>query len=126
MPRITLPGDQWADLIDPSDLRSGDIKAYRRSMPVGGVMTYGTLDGMRDVLLRRLITNWSVELPIPRDNPGDDEQPGSLDLLPIPAYRALIDALDPYMDVFNPDPDPKPSPESAGTSADKTSSSATS
>ncbi|MEV0968515.1 hypothetical protein [Microtetraspora glauca] len=123
MPRIPLPGDAWADLIAVEDLRAGDLKAYRRAMPVGVPLTMGVLDDMKDVLLRRVIVNWSFELPLPKDNPGDGEQAGSLDMLPLPAFRALLDELDTYTDAFNAEADPKPSSESAGTSPDSPSSS---
>lgn len=118
--RVELPDGQWADLLDPADLRAGDLKTYRKLMPVPGARDYvmEDLDTARDGLLTRLIQNWSLDLPLP----GED--PASLDKLTVPAYRALLDELGPYMDLFNGvEPDPKSSPESAGTSADSESSS---
>ena len=123
--RVELPNYQWAEMIDVADITSGDMKAYRRSMPVGTGLTVGILDDMRDVLLARLITNWSFQVPIPRELPGTPEEAGALDRIPPAAYDALVEALGPYMDVFNGvEPDPKPSPESAGTSPDSESTSA--
>lgn len=125
--RVPLPDGQWADLIDTADLRSADLKAYRRTLPIGSRQTMGVIDAMKDVLLARVITGWSLDLPLPKDLPGTEEEAGSLDRLTIPQYQALVDALDPFLDVFNGDegPDPKPSPESDGTSKDKPSISAT-
>jgi hypothetical protein len=122
--RVDLPDGQWAELIDITDLRAGDLKAYRRSMPVGEVLTMGDLDRMKDVLLARVITSWSLDLPTPAELPGTPEEAGSLDRLTIGQYRALLDALDPYTDAFtSEEADPKPSPESAGTSKASPSSS---
>lgn len=127
--RVDLPGGQWADLLDPADLRAGDMKAMRRDqLLTGGIATMGWWDAARDVLLRRVITAWSLDLPLPRDLPGTEEEAGSLDRVTIPVYQALLDALAPYIALINgeAEEDPKPSPESAGTSKDKTSTSGTS
>lgn len=125
--RVDLPGGQWAELIDPSDLRSGDMKAMRRDQSLGGNNTMGWWDAARDVLLRRVITSWSLDLPLPKDLPGTEEEAGSLDRMTIPAYEALLAAIGPHIALINGDePDPKPSPESAGTSTGSPSTSETS
>jgi hypothetical protein len=127
LPRIDLPGGHWADLIDPHDLRAADMKAMRRNQALFlGQRTMGEWDAAQDVLLQRVITAWSLELPIPKELPGTEEEPGSLDRLPIPVYNKLHDELEPYLALINgEEPDPKPSSESDGTSADSLPSSAT-
>ncbi|MEU0516644.1 hypothetical protein [Streptosporangium sp. NPDC006007] len=126
--RVDLPGGQWADLLEPSDLRAGDMKAMRRDqLLTGGIATMGWWDAARDVLLRRVITAWSLDLPLPRDLPGTEEEAGSLDRLTIPIYQALLDELGPYIALINGEAeDPKSSPESAGGSKGSPSTSATS
>ncbi|MEU1731390.1 hypothetical protein [Streptosporangium sp. NPDC020145] len=123
--RVDLPGGQWADLLEPSDMRSGDMKALNKALPIVRT-TVGFMDEMHDVLLRRVITAWSLDLPLPRDLPGTEEESGSLDRLAIPVYRALVEAIQPHIALFSEDQsaDPKPSPESAGTSKDSPSTSA--
>ncbi|MEV7006848.1 hypothetical protein [Streptosporangium sp. NPDC051022] len=126
--RVDLPGGQWADLLAPSDLRAGDMKAMRRDQALTGVVaTMGWWDAARDVLLRRIITAWSLPLPLPRDLPGTEEEAGSLDRVTIPVYQALLDTLEPYIALINGEApeDPKPSPGSAGTSTVSPSTSAT-
>jgi len=106
-------------MLDVGDLRSGDLKAYRAAVPVGDApLTLGVLDQTKEMLLTRILRAWSLQLPIP----GED--PASLDKLPIPAYRALVDALEPYIEAFESTPDPKPSNGSAGTSVGSPSTSA--
>ncbi len=126
--RVDLPDGQWAELLEPSDLRAGDMKAMRRDQSLLGVdATMGWWDGARDVLLRRVITGWSLDLPLPKDLPGTEEEAGSLDRMTIPAYQALINAIEPHIALINgEEPDPKPSPESAGTSTGNPSTSETS
>lgn len=125
--RIDLPDGQWVDVLDPDQLRSADLKAYRSAVPADGSMTVtvGLLDIMKDKLLQRLVTGWSLDLPLPKDLPGTPEEAGSLDRLPIPIYKALLDGIGPHLDLIDGDgPDPKPSPESAGTSKASRSTSA--
>ncbi|WP_326829680.1 hypothetical protein OIE13_05960 [Streptosporangium sp. NBC_01810] len=127
--RVDLPGGQWAELIAPSDLRAGDMKAMRRDQTLtGGTATMGWWDAARDVLLRRVITAWSLDLPLPKDLPGTEEEAGSLDRVTIPVYQALLDTLDPYIALINgeAEEDPKPSSGSAGTSTDSPSTSVSS
>jgi hypothetical protein len=127
--RVELPAGHWAELLDPKDLRAGDLKRYRQMMPVPGAREYlmEDLDNARDTLLVRVVTAWSLDLPIPKDLPGTDEEPGSLDRIEIPVYQALLGELGPFLDLFNGvEPDPKPSSESDGGSKDSESSSATS
>ena len=127
--RVDLPGGQWAEMLEPSDLRAGDMKAMRRDqLLTGGIATMGWWDAARDVLLRRVITAWSLELPLPKDLPGTEEEAGSLDRLTIPIYQALLDELDPYIALINgeAEEDPKPSSESGGISKVSPSTSATS
>ncbi|WP_327088534.1 hypothetical protein OIE66_40500 [Nonomuraea sp. NBC_01738] len=124
--RIDLPDGQWADLLEPSDMRSGDLKAYRAAVPADdNPLTVGILDAMKDELLRRVIVAWSLDLPLPKDLPGTPEEAGSLDRVPIPVYKVLEDAIEPHVALINADPDPKSLPESAGTSKASRSSSKT-
>ncbi|RCG19118.1 hypothetical protein DQ384_38220 [Sphaerisporangium album] len=125
--RVPLPDDQWAEILEPSDLRAGDLKAVHRAVPIGA-RSAAFLDEMDCVMLRRVITAWSLELPLPKDLPGDADtgEPGSLDKITIPQYRALVAAIAPHMALIHEDPasDPKPSSESAGTSPGSPSTSA--
>ncbi len=125
--RVPLPGDHWAELLEPRDLRSGDMKAIRREQPLLVMQrTMGGWDDARDILLCRVITAWSLPLPLPSELPGTEEEAGSLDRLEIPVYEALLTAIEPHLSLLygEDDPDPKPSPGSAGTSADSPSTSA--
>lgn len=125
--RKELPDHQWADLLAPADLRSGDLKAIRAHQTVGQTATMGEVDTTRDMLLTRIITAWSFELPLPKELPATEGEAGSLDRLPIPAYNALLTATEPYFALINGDePDPKPSPESDGGLKGSPSNSATS
>lgn len=124
--RVDLPDGQWAELLAPEDLRAGDLKAYRALVPADdSPFTVGLLDRMKDLLLCRVIVNWSLDVPLPRDLPGTAEEAGSLDRITIPQYKALLDAVEPHIDLINAEDgvDPKSSPESAGTSKASLSSS---
>ncbi len=127
--RVDLPDGHWADILEPSDLRAGDLKAVNRVVPIGA-KSAAFLDEMDCVMLRRVITAWSLELPLPKDVPGDTDkgEAGSLDMVTIPQYHALVAAIAPHMALINEDPasDPKPSSESAGTSKSNLSTSETS
>jgi hypothetical protein len=116
--RIDLPDGDYAEVLDPDQLRSGDLKAYRAAIPAdGSPITLGVLDGMKDMLLQRVVTAWSLDLPLPRDLPGTPEEAGSLDRMPLAAYKALVAGIGPHVDLIEADgPDPKSSPDSAGTS----------
>lgn len=126
--RVDLPDGQWAELLDPGDLRAGDLKAMRRHQVLGTTTTMAEVDTTRDVLLTRVVTAWSLDLPLPKDLPGSDDEAGSLDRLTIPTYQALVSAIDPHFDLISGEagPDPKPSSESAGTSKASESTSTTS
>lgn len=114
--RVDLPDGQWAELLDVADLRAGDMKAMRRDRPVfTDRMSTGHLDQARDVLLIRVITAWSLDLPIPKELPGTPEEAGALDRVTIPAYNALVDALDPYFSLIN---GTEAEPPAADSSAD--------
>lgn len=119
---VDLPDDQWAELLEPRDLRAGDLKAVNRAVPVGAQHA-GFLDEIDCVMLTRVITGWSLPLPLPRELPGTPEEAGSLDRLTIPTYKALVAAIEPHLKLINEEPDPKPSSGSAGTSADSPSTS---
>lgn len=101
--------DLWAEIKDVKELLSGDIKAVRRVMRVtidrDGNRSYSTgeEDEAADAMLARCVTNWSLPLPLPA------EDPTSLDKLPPAAYEELKTAVEPHFALIHPAPSVKTS-----------------
>lgn len=102
----------WADFRDPSELRAGDRKRIFRAIQDPGHQMAAGLE-LIDGLLAMLISNWSIQLPLP------SARLDSIDLLEIADYDALVDAAQPARERLFPsfkgstDPD-SPTEPSAG------------
>lgn len=111
--RVDLPSGGWVDLRD--DLKGSDAKAARRAVTYTvdddgkRVMNAGSDDDMRDALLARIITGWSLEekgvLP-PCKNPlaGPDH---IADALSDEDYAALHQATTPLLNRMAGRPNPQ-------------------
>lgn len=112
MPRIELPNDAWAELVDKDSITRKQAKTYRRVLYQMGSdalaakesaegMDLGALDDMGDALVRTVVTSWSFGVI----------DPETFDDLPEAVFKAITayckengytDILDPDLDV-NPD-----------------------
>lgn len=90
--RVTLPGNQWAEIRTPDSLKRGDQRAVNAAVTVGldkdAQLSIGVEDVMRAALIARLVTAWSFDLPTPASNPD------VLDDLGLDTYNALVDATE--------------------------------
>lgn len=107
--QVTLDETNWADLKDVSELRRFDRKAVnaatvfefdadtRRPIIRGSVD-----DDIADAVLKSVVLNWSLQLPLPKDDPGDPAKgiPGSLDKLTLEQDTALREAIQPHIDAL--------------------------
>lgn len=99
--RVTLDDKNWAEIMDPSELRSGDRRAVNRAvrLEVGEdekpIFTGALTDDMRDALLCRVVSNWSLDFPIPAKDAK------SLEKLTLPQEDALKAAVQPHLDLIN-------------------------
>lgn len=104
--RVDLPDNGWAEIAEPSELRNGDRKAVLKSLTVEvgddgkSILSLSYDDEMRDALLRRIVRNWSLPFPLPKDDSA------SLDKLTIAQADALAKAIKPHMDLVNGVADP--------------------
>lgn len=108
--RVSLPEhpdhpgkEQWAELRAPETMRAGDAKALRKAIRLrtnsgGGwdkTFSMGDADARTDALLERVIVSWSYDLPVPA---ADSD---SLDEIPIDAWEALREAIDPHEEALD-------------------------
>lgn len=104
--RVELPDGGWAEIAEPTDLRKGDRKAVLAALQVEvdgegrRLMSLGYDEDMRDALLRRVVLMWSLPFPLPKDDPA------SLDKLTLAQADALVEAINPHMDLINGKDDP--------------------
>lgn len=117
--RVELSNGAWADLREPSELRSADRKAVNRvvsfhvdenSRPI---FSASMDDDMAAACLRRVITQWSFPMPLPKDDPGKppspdqpDGIPGSLDKLELEDEDLLRKAVEEHMKLLKGDVNP--------------------
>jgi len=126
--RITLPEhpdhpgvEQWAELRAVSTLRAGDRKAVNKTMRfkvdengrIESTFSPGDMDELTNAVLARVIVNWSYDLPHPQQDPS------SLDELPLDAWEALEEATKPHRQAldFSRRRDPAETKDSAASSA---------
>jgi len=62
--RVDLGGDQWADIRDPDQIRSGHRKAVTRRMSLNASMGSQVVEVMEEVLAFAIV-GWSLDLPLP-------------------------------------------------------------
>jgi hypothetical protein len=96
--RVDLPGAQWATIRTADSLKRGDQRAVRKAALIDVdpqedetariQVSQGIEDDMRDALIARLITEWSLDLPLPV------ARPDILDELDLATYDALHDATE--------------------------------
>lgn len=96
--RVELGGSDWADLMEPGELRQADRRAVlKHSMmevdPEAGKATVrGDQDDvLREALLKRIMTNWSFPMPLPQQDPQ------SFGKLTLAQADALAEAVRPHM-----------------------------
>lgn len=62
--KVELPGDQWAEILDPQDILRKHIRkvrlAYTSGDTIGESMELG-----REAILTAIVVNWSLEQPVP-------------------------------------------------------------
>src|SRR5437764_131803 len=99
--RVELGGSDWAEIMDAGELRHADRKAVMRvsvmEIDPNRGMAYvsgATDDDARDELLKRIVTNWSLPYPLPKDDPE------SLGRLSLDQADALAEAVRPHMDLI--------------------------
>lgn len=98
--RVKLDAKNWAEIIPADELRSGDRRAVNRAVRIEldenqkPILTGALTEDMRDVLLKRVVREWSFSFPIP----GKDER--SLDKLTLEQEDALNEAVRPHMDLL--------------------------
>jgi hypothetical protein len=101
--RVELNDGAWADVRDIAELRNKDRKMVNKSVnfhvdDAGKPIFAGSMeDDMMDALLRRLVTQWSFPMPLPVDDPGTEDKPGSLDKLTLADYDKLSAAVAEHM-----------------------------
>jgi hypothetical protein len=104
--RVELDSSNWADIADVSELRSGDRRAINRTVRLEldenekPILTGSLTQGMRDALVKRVVSNWSLPFPIP------EKDPGSLDKLTLEQEDALDKAVEPHMALISGNVDP--------------------
>lgn len=114
--RVNLGGNDWAELKELSELRRADRKAVNEVIVFEGdtdtgrpIIKASMDDDMTAAVLQRVITNWSLQLPLPSVDPS------SLDKLTLAQDDALAKAVEPYLAAIrgreapvkeNPDPTP--------------------
>lgn len=110
---VDLGEGKTATIREPDELRSGDqdaVLAHQRlevdpetkQITVAGDMS----NKMRKALLRRIITDWNLQHPLP------SKHPDSLDKLTLGQQKALFAAVDPHMALLVETP---PDPTAEGT-----------
>jgi hypothetical protein len=82
------------------------------------------MNRQRDILLARVVTAWSLPLPLPADDPsaGEDGEPvfaESLKKVPLAAFQALEAAVKPHMAALRGGPDPKEATTSPSSNGSK-------
>lgn len=94
--RIELPGG-WAELKDVDDLVGDDLIAVQDKIPIaeeGQPWTAAVMTRARYALLARIVTGWSLDLPLPGGEPAIIGQ------VPIGALKALMRAVGPHMELL--------------------------
>jgi hypothetical protein len=119
--RIDLPGDGWAELREPSDLRAKDKIAVQRAVVFSLLgnqengeetripVSAGMSDDMCIALLCRLVTAWSLSETLP-------PTPEILEDLPVTVYNALCEGIEPHLDLIRTVPKRKTHTGSSGSS----------
>jgi Arc/MetJ family transcription regulator len=104
--RVELDASSWAEIMDVSELRSGDRKAVNKAVRVEldekqqPILSGALTQDMRDALLKRVVRDWSFPFPIP------EKDPVSLDKLTLEQEDALNKAIKPHMDLIDGTVDP--------------------
>jgi hypothetical protein len=121
--RVELPGDDWAELRDPSDLRAKDKIAVQRAIvfsmqnpddepedgqePSRVPVSAGLAEDMTVAMLCRLITSWSLQPPAP-------VTAAVIEDLPLATYTALSDAIVPHLEAVRSAPNRRTRTASSG------------
>jgi hypothetical protein len=99
--RVELGGPDWAEIKEPGELRHADRKAVLRVsvMEISPEDKRAYVNGandeeMRDELLKRVVTNWSLPLPLPSLDAD------SLGRLTLDQADKLAEAVKPHMDLI--------------------------
>lgn len=103
--RVELPAGQWAEIKSPDDLTGGDLLAVERSIKMDtdgkrANITAAVGAERRTGLLARIITGWSLDLPLPNGDPSVLEQ------VPLRTFRVLLKSVDEHMKQVNDDEAP--------------------
>lgn len=98
---VDLGEDQWAELREPGELRRADKMAVLEHVDLEispderRVFVNGAADDKQvDALLERVITNWSLPFPLPKDDPA------SMGKLTLDQGDRLAEAVKPYMQLI--------------------------
>lgn len=98
--RVELPGDGWAEIRGLDELKGGDKVAIQRAIVFTpnedgspSQMSAGMVEDMQMALLCRVITSWSLDVPLP-------PTPESLADLPLAVYNKLCEATTDHMEVM--------------------------
>lgn len=103
--RIPLPGDQWAEVLNPDAILRKHIRKVRVAYTSGDTLGESMELG-REAILTSIIVNWSFEQPIPSTvkDPAD-----AFAELSRPVWYALEKVADDYQQHFgDPGSDEKP------------------
>lgn len=99
---VDLGDGQWADLAEMSELRKAHRNAVNRATRIDfdpktsqPVVNAGMEDSRADALSVLLIKNWSLQLPLP------SEDPDSLGKLTLAQADSLFKAVKPYLDLVD-------------------------
>ena len=101
--RIDLPDGDWADVRELDELRDGDRKALNKAVSLTltsdegdntGHLPGSYEDDMMDALLARVVTNWSLRMPLP------SRLRKVLDDLTLGQAKALRDGVKPHYDLL--------------------------
>lgn len=94
--QVQLGGSDWAEIKEQADLRRKDRKevnkAIRFEYQDGEPIVSGSLqDDMEDAVLKNVVTNWSLQFPLPSVDPK------SLDKLTLDQDDKLREAVQPLL-----------------------------
>lgn len=104
---VDLPDGGWAEIRGIDELKGGDKVAVQRVLRFvpdaeGGIgeVSAGLSEDMQQALLCRVITSWSLELPLP-------PTAAVLEDLPVAVYSALCEAVEDHFRVLQARPSPR-------------------
>jgi hypothetical protein len=99
--QVKLDETNWAELKEVSDLRRFDRKAVNAATvteldgDTRHLILRGSMDDdIADVVLKSVVTNWSLQLPLPA------VETASLDKLTLEQDTALREAIQPHIDAL--------------------------